>query len=89
MYSLYKLVFKVKCLISEATYFYVTQLKCQISFAMQYFFTGTDWEYLSIAQACDRRTAVGLARCQHVDTRFFRKFPKLPETEVCFMNLHF
>ena len=41
-----------------------------------------DYEYLSVAQACDRRTAVGLARCQNVDPRFFRQFPKLPDSEV-------
>ena len=41
-----------------------------------------DYEFLSIAQACDRRTAVGLARCQNVDPRFFRRFPKLPDSEV-------
>ena len=41
-----------------------------------------DYKYLSIAQACDRRTAVGLARCQNVDPRFFRRFPKLPDSDV-------
>ena len=41
-----------------------------------------DYEYLSVAQACDRRTAVGLARCHNVDPRFFRRFPKLPDSEV-------
>ena len=41
-----------------------------------------DSEYRCIAQACDRRTSVGLARYPNTDPRFFRKFPKLSQSEV-------
>ncbi|XP_063299475.1 protein SERAC1 isoform X2 [Pelobates fuscus] len=38
-----------------------------------------DYQYRTVAQACDRRTAVGLARCEDVDLRFFLPPPTLPK----------
>ncbi|CAH1785151.1 unnamed protein product [Owenia fusiformis] len=44
----------------------------------------TDWcdsDYLEIAQACDARTLIGLARSPETDLRFFLPPPKLPYVE--------
>uniref|UniRef100_A0A8C4X470 Protein SERAC1 n=1 Tax=Erpetoichthys calabaricus TaxID=27687 RepID=A0A8C4X470_ERPCA len=38
-----------------------------------------DYQYRTVAQACDQRTAVGFARTQGVDLRFFLPPPSLPE----------
>lgn len=38
----------------------------------------TDSEYCQLAQSCEVRTAVGLARCDQVDLRFFLPPPALP-----------
>ncbi|XP_073417102.1 protein SERAC1 isoform X1 [Dendrobates tinctorius] len=37
-----------------------------------------DYQYRTVAQACDRRTIVGLARSKDVDLRFFLSPPPLP-----------
>ncbi|XP_030054269.1 protein SERAC1 isoform X2 [Microcaecilia unicolor] len=37
-----------------------------------------DYQYRTMAQACDSRTAIGLARSQDVDLRFFLQPPPLP-----------
>ncbi|XP_053566889.1 protein SERAC1 [Bombina bombina] len=39
-----------------------------------------DYQYRTVAQACDKRTAIGLARCKDVDLRFFLPPPTLPKT---------
>ncbi|XP_069625469.1 protein SERAC1 isoform X2 [Ranitomeya imitator] len=38
-----------------------------------------DYQYRTVAQACDRRTIVGLARSKDVDLRFFLSPPPLPK----------
>ncbi|KAG2468576.1 SRAC1 protein, partial [Polypterus senegalus] len=38
-----------------------------------------DYQYRTVAQACDHRTAIGVARTQGVDLRFFLPPPSLPE----------
>ncbi|KAM4694685.1 protein SERAC1 [Discoglossus pictus] len=37
-----------------------------------------DYQYRTVAQACDKRTTIGLARCKDVDLRFFLQPPELP-----------
>ncbi|XP_029452522.1 protein SERAC1 isoform X2 [Rhinatrema bivittatum] len=37
-----------------------------------------DYQYRTVAQACDSRTTIGLARSQDVDLRFFLQPPPLP-----------
>uniref|UniRef100_A0A3P9H877 Protein SERAC1 n=1 Tax=Oryzias latipes TaxID=8090 RepID=A0A3P9H877_ORYLA len=45
------------------------------------------YQYQTAAQVIDQRTAVGLARTPHVDLRFFRQPPALPDLEdVCTTN---
>ncbi|KAF6728333.1 Protein SERAC1 [Oryzias melastigma] len=39
------------------------------------------YQYQTAAQVIDQRTAVGLARTPHVDLRFFRQPPALPDLE--------
>lgn len=49
--------------------------------------TSTDWQYQTVAQACDRRTAVGLARHPEADQRFFRPPPRpFDKQEVSFIQ---
>ncbi|XP_043919197.1 protein SERAC1 [Protopterus annectens] len=38
-----------------------------------------DYQYRTVAQACDLKTLVGLARCKDVDLRFFLPPPPLPK----------
>ncbi|XP_053316833.1 protein SERAC1 [Spea bombifrons] len=38
-----------------------------------------DYQYRTVAQACDNRTAIGLARCKDIDLRFFLPPPTLPK----------
>ena len=40
-----------------------------------------------IAQAVDSNTMVGLARTFHADRRFFLPQPKLPQSDVSFLNI--
>ncbi|KAM4040926.1 protein SERAC1 isoform 2-T2 [Anomaloglossus baeobatrachus] len=40
-----------------------------------------DYQYRTVAQACDRRTIVGLARSNDVDLRFFLPPPALPKID--------
>ncbi|XP_069811069.1 protein SERAC1 [Dendropsophus ebraccatus] len=40
-----------------------------------------DYQYRTVAQACDRRTTVGLARSKDVDLRFFLPPPALPKID--------
>ncbi|XP_044145243.1 protein SERAC1 [Bufo gargarizans] len=40
-----------------------------------------DYQYRTVAQACDRRTTVGLARSKNVDLRFFLPPPALPKVD--------
>lgn len=40
-----------------------------------------DYQYRTVAQACDRRTTVGLARSKDVDMRFFLPPPVLPKVD--------
>ncbi|XP_056423075.1 protein SERAC1 isoform X2 [Hyla sarda] len=40
-----------------------------------------DYQYRTVAQACDRRTTVGLARTKDVDMRFFLPPPALPKVD--------
>ncbi|XP_013814584.2 protein SERAC1 isoform X3 [Apteryx mantelli] len=38
-----------------------------------------DYQYSTVAQACDQRTAIGLARSKDIDLRFFLPPPPLPK----------
>ncbi|KAG8444334.1 hypothetical protein GDO86_009500, partial [Hymenochirus boettgeri] len=38
-----------------------------------------DYQYRTVAQACDKRTIIGLARCKNIDLRFILPPPTLPE----------
>ncbi|NXL88747.1 SRAC1 protein, partial [Alectura lathami] len=38
-----------------------------------------DYQYVTVAQTCDQRTAIGLARSKDVDLRFFLPPPPLPK----------
>ncbi|KAM8952956.1 protein SERAC1 [Pelodytes ibericus] len=38
-----------------------------------------DYQYRTVAQACGKRTAIGLARCKDIDLRFFLPPPILPK----------
>uniref|UniRef100_A0A8C5N4T0 Protein SERAC1 n=1 Tax=Leptobrachium leishanense TaxID=445787 RepID=A0A8C5N4T0_9ANUR len=38
-----------------------------------------DYQYRTVAQACDRRTTIGLARSKDIDLRFFLPPPSLPK----------
>uniref|UniRef100_A0A8C8VNX4 Protein SERAC1 n=1 Tax=Pelusios castaneus TaxID=367368 RepID=A0A8C8VNX4_9SAUR len=40
-----------------------------------------DYQYRTIAQACDQRTAIGLARSKDIDLRFFLPPPPLPKVK--------
>ncbi|XP_074846406.1 protein SERAC1 isoform X2 [Carettochelys insculpta] len=40
-----------------------------------------DYQYRTVAQACDQRTAIGLARSKDVDLRFFLPPPPLPKVK--------
>lgn len=42
-----------------------------------------DHEYRMVAQSCDHRTLVGLARISDVDERLFLTPPAMQESEVC------
>ena len=42
----------------------------------------SDAEYRAIAQACDQRTLIGLARSADVDSRFFLAPPSLDDSKV-------
>uniref|UniRef100_A0A8C5TFH7 Protein SERAC1 n=1 Tax=Malurus cyaneus samueli TaxID=2593467 RepID=A0A8C5TFH7_9PASS len=41
-----------------------------------------DYQYGTVAQACDQRTAIGLARSKDVDLRFFLPPPPLPKIKT-------
>uniref|UniRef100_U3I4X6 Protein SERAC1 n=1 Tax=Anas platyrhynchos platyrhynchos TaxID=8840 RepID=U3I4X6_ANAPP len=51
---------------------------CCIFFSLSF---TTDYQYGTVAQACDQRTAIGLARSKDVDLRFFLPPPSLPKTK--------
>ncbi|KAG8583403.1 hypothetical protein GDO81_008394 [Engystomops pustulosus] len=40
-----------------------------------------DYQYRTVAQACDKRTTIGLARSKDVDLRFFLTPPALPKVD--------
>lgn len=42
----------------------------------------TDYQYGTVAQTCDQRTAIGLARSKDVDLRFFLPPPPLPKIKT-------
>ncbi|XP_030802128.1 protein SERAC1 isoform X3 [Camarhynchus parvulus] len=41
-----------------------------------------DYQYVTVAQTCDQRTAIGLARSKDVDLRFFLPPPPLPKIKT-------
>ncbi|XP_068040798.1 protein SERAC1 isoform X3 [Anomalospiza imberbis] len=41
-----------------------------------------DYQYVTVAQTCDQRTAIGLARSKDVDLRFFLPPPPLPKIKA-------
>uniref|UniRef100_A0A674HTY8 Protein SERAC1 n=1 Tax=Taeniopygia guttata TaxID=59729 RepID=A0A674HTY8_TAEGU len=41
-----------------------------------------DYQYVTVAQTCDQRTAIGLARSRDVDLRFFLPPPPLPKIKT-------
>lgn len=68
------------------SYYFYTTSEIRLN-KVTLFLNIADYQFQTAAQVVDQRTAVGLARTQQVDLRFFLPPPPLPDLEhVCILE---